>query len=134
MPFPRERERGAMLVLIVEDDLTIRDLIEQVLHFEHIETLLAGDGQTGVDLALREHPDLVLMDLMLPILDGVSAIKALKRDPATSDIPVVAMSAGTNLRLHADDLPADGVLAKPFDIDALIATVHFQVHHHAHGG
>jgi CheY-like chemotaxis protein len=88
-----------------------------------LDVLTAAGGRTGVRLARERHPDLILMDLMEPVLDGVAAIKALKADPATRRIRTIAMSAGHNLRLHVDDLPADGVLAKPFDLEALLTLV-----------
>jgi CheY-like chemotaxis protein len=88
--------------------------------------LTAADGRAGVTLAREERPNLILMDRMMPVLDGIAAIKELKADPATRSIPTIAMSGGRNLRVHADDLPTDGVLAKPFDIDVLLALVEFE--------
>jgi CheY-like chemotaxis protein len=116
-------KEGTVRVLVVEDDPSIQQLIVEVLAEEGIESAAASDGQTAIQLAREAHPDLILMDLMLPVLDGVSAIQQLKADPDTRAIRVIAMSAGTNLRLHAEHLPADGVLAKPFDLDTLLATV-----------
>lgn len=112
-----------MRVLIVEDDLTIRNLVAEFLTDEGFEVVEAEHGREAVELASIAQPDLILMDLMMPVLDGVSAIKELKENPATSHIRVVAMSAGRRLRGHADDLPADGLLTKPFDLDGLLATV-----------
>jgi CheY-like chemotaxis protein len=67
------------------------------------------------------------MDLMLPVLDGMAATRLLKQDPRTRAIPVIAVSAGTNLRLHAEHLPADSVVGKPFDLDTLLAAVTVQL-------
>lgn len=115
-------------ILVVEDDPAIQSLIVEFLGDEGFETLAAPDGQTGVELARTARPDLVLMDLMLPVLDGMSATRVLKSDPMTQSVPVIAISAGTSLRLHAERLPADGVVGKPFDLDTLLAavTVHLQ--------
>ncbi len=110
-------------ILVVEDDPVIRSLIVEVLTDEGYDTLEAEDGQTGCTLAHNYQPDLILMDINLPVLDGATAIKRLKQDAATATIRTIAMSAGTTLRIHADDLPADGVLAKPFDLDTLLALV-----------
>jgi len=107
----------------VEDDPVIQSLIVEFLGDEGFELLAASDGQAGVDLARQMLPDLILMDLMLPIMDGMSATRALKSDPRTRNIPVIAVSAGTNLRVHAERLPADGVVGKPFDLDTLLAAV-----------
>jgi len=69
------------------------------------------------------------MDLMLPVMDGASATRIIKTNPTTASIRVIAMSAGANLRLLADNLPADGVVGKPFDLDALLADVAIQLRH-----
>ena len=112
-------------ILLVEDDPAIRRLLVELLAEEGYDT--AGDGQAGVHAARAFRPDLILMDLMLPVLDGMEATRQLKADPATRDIPVIAISAGPNLRIHASDLPADGVVAKPFDLDTLLAAITVQL-------
>jgi DNA-binding response OmpR family regulator len=115
-------------ILVVEDDPVIQRLIIEFLEDEGFQVLAVSDGQAGVDAAQRTLPDLILMDLMLPVLDGMAATRAIKRDTRTDSIPVIAISAGTNLRIHAEQLPADGVVGKPFDLDTLLAavTVHLQ--------
>jgi CheY-like chemotaxis protein len=114
-------------VLIVDDDPAILNMLDELLQDEHYETLLATDGSEAVDIARDEKPDLILMDLMLPVLDGAEAIRQLKRDPETSSIHIIAMSAGANLRMHADQLPADSVIGKPFDLNTLLAGVALHV-------
>jgi CheY-like chemotaxis protein len=64
-----------------------------------------------------------MMDLMMPVLDGAEAMTILKRDPRTGNIRIIAMSAGRNLRHQVDDGLADGFLAKPFELDALLDDV-----------
>ncbi len=68
-------------VLIVDDDPAIRNLLEEILVDEGYEVLLAADGRTGVEIARSEQPGLILMDLMLPVLDGAAATRELKSDP-----------------------------------------------------
>lgn len=114
-------------VLIVDDDPAIRNMLDELLRDEGYDTLLAADGRAAITVARDANPALILMDLMLPILDGAEAVRILKRDPSTSWIRIIAMSAGANLRMHADTLPADGVLSKPFDLDALLADVRIQL-------
>jgi DNA-binding response OmpR family regulator len=114
-------------ILVVEDDPVIQNLLIEFLNDEGFQVISAADGQTGVDIARDERPDLILMDLMLPVLDGMSATQQLKRHAATSDIPIIAISASTNLRLHAEHLPADSVVGKPFDLDTLLAAVTVQL-------
>lgn len=112
-------------VLVVEDDMIIADLIDQILSFESFRVSHVVDGKSAVEFVVAEHPDLVLMDLMLPVMSGIEASRLIKTHPSplVASTPVVAMSAGVNLRAAAGDLPVEGVLAKPFDIDELLATV-----------
>jgi len=116
-------------ILVVEDDLIIADLIDQILRFESFHVSHVVDGQSAVAFALAHKPDLILMDLMLPVMSGIEASRMIKSNDEASvnRIPIVAMSAGVNLRAAAGGLPVDGVLAKPFDIDELLATVNVHV-------
>jgi len=114
-------------ILVVEDDPVIQSLVVEFLGDEGFDVLAASDGRSGVELAQMERPDLVLMDLMLPVLDGMAATRELKSDARTRSIPIIAVSAGTNLRIHAEQLPADGVVGKPFDLDTLLAAVTVQL-------
>ena len=116
-------------VLIVEDDLIIADLIDQILRFESFQVSHVIDGKSAVDYAKNHIPDLILMDLMLPVMSGMDASRIIKSHPdaTVSQIPIVAMSAGVNLRATANGLAVEGVLAKPFDIDELLATVDIHI-------
>jgi DNA-binding response OmpR family regulator len=116
-------------ILVVEDDLGIADVISQILHLEGYHVSHVLDGQTAVECVRHHPPDLVLMDLMLPVLSGIEASRAIKAsaDPSVAQVPIIAMSAGVSLRVAIDGLPVDGILAKPFDLDELIALVHSQV-------
>ncbi len=115
-------------VLIVEDEKPIRELLDDFLSDEGYDTLLAENGQRGVEIARAEQPDLVLMDLMLPLLDGFSAMRALKDDPKTQDIPVVVMSANSVLLMHlSNQLLADETLRKPFDLDQVLHVVRSRI-------
>lgn len=114
-------------ILIVDDDLGIRELLDEILLNEGYEILLAANGAQAVELARAEQPDLILMDLMMPVLNGAEAMVILKRDPRTRDIRIIAMSAGQNLRHQVHDLLADSLIAKPFDLDTLLADVALHV-------
>lgn len=115
-------------ILIVDDEPAVADLIEAVLVGEGYTVAIARDGAQGLLLARDWNPDLILMDVMLPGVDGGTAIRRLKSDPATAEIPIVAMSAGRTIRRQSDELSeADAALAKPFDIDALLAQVEFHL-------
>jgi len=104
-------------VLIVEDNGRNRKLFGLLIDSMGHECLMAADGAIGIQLAREGHPDLILMDIQMPALDGVSALRLLKRDPLTADIPVVAV---TSYAMESDRkrLLAAGFtdyLAKPVD-------------------
>ena len=115
--------RSSLRILVVDDQVEIRDVLGLLLAGEDIEVIAAEDGWEGLRLARERAPDLILMDIHMPVLDGVTATALLKRDPRTAHIPVIAMSAGRNLRRQSAGLSADGLLAKPFDVDELLAHV-----------
>jgi CheY-like chemotaxis protein len=81
------------LILVVEDNELNADMLTRRLKRAGYDVLLGGDGQTGVELARQHQPDLVLMDMSLPILDGWAATRALKADASTAHIPVMALTA-----------------------------------------
>lgn len=80
-------------ILIVEDNELNRDMISRRVAKRGFEVVMAYDGQAGVDAALRETPDLILMDMDLPVIDGWEATRRLKADPRTKKIPVIALTA-----------------------------------------
>ena len=80
-------------ILLVEDNEMNWDFLTRRLGREKIEVVNAFDGQQGVDLALTEQPDLILMDLSLPVMDGWQATRAIKANPQTQHIPVIALTA-----------------------------------------
>lgn len=80
-------------ILLVEDNEMNRDMLSRRLTRNGFEVVIAVNGQEGVDMAAREKPDLVLMDMSLPVLDGWEATKKLKGDAATASIPVLALTA-----------------------------------------
>lgn len=80
-------------VLLVEDVEDNRGIVRQLARRMNVSLIEAGDGAEGLRLAHEEHPDLILMDLSLPVLDGWEATRRLKQDPTTRDIPVVALTA-----------------------------------------
>ena len=115
-------------ILVVDDEPDVADLIEAVLKDEGYAVAIARDGAQGLMLAREWGPDLILMDVLLPGVDGATVIRRLKSEPDTAAIPIVAMSAGRTIRTHTGELDAaDGALAKPFDIEALLAQVAFHL-------
>jgi PAS domain S-box-containing protein len=110
-------------VLVIEDDASVRELLAVALHRQGFDVLEAPDGETGLALAGRERPDLVLLDLRLPGIDGFAVLQSLKRSPATTDIPVIAVTGSDELllgsRARVLSLGAADFVAKPFEINAL---------------
>lgn len=120
----RGRHAAMVQILVVDDDPTIRSVLEALLEDEGFMPVLAVNGREAVERVAEDPPALILMDLMMPIMSGVDATRCLKSDASTADIPIIAMSAGFVLREAIDELHADSIISKPFDLDALIASIH----------
>jgi two-component system cell cycle response regulator DivK len=80
-------------ILLVEDNEMNRDMLSRRLERKEFEVVIAIDGQAGVNMATSEAPDLILMDLSLPVIDGWEATRQIKANPATQPIPVIALTA-----------------------------------------
>lgn len=106
-------------ILVVDDDDGIVTFLIDLLTGEGHEAR-GSSGEAGLGQALEWQPELVLLDLMMPGLDGFAFYRRLQADPRTRRIPVVVMSADHHLREHCRCLPAQGFLAKPFDIVHLL--------------
>jgi CheY-like chemotaxis protein len=111
-------------ILIIDDVEENADIVRMKLKHEGFETLVAADGETGIDLARREKPDLILCDIMLPKMDGWEVLKALRRDAATAAIPVIFMTAYASIqysgeRRRAQEEGAVDYLKKPFDLSEM---------------
>ncbi len=117
----RRRDEMPRRVLVVDDDFSIRELIAMVLADEGYEVLTAADGAEALTLVGRRPPDLVLLDLNMPVLDGWQTQARLRVEAPR--LPVVIMTAGNRARQEAEQHAAAGYLAKPFDVDDLCATV-----------
>ncbi len=108
-------------ILIAEDDEPNRRLIKDVLMYHGYEVIEAVNGDEAVKMATGHKPDLVLMDLQMPVMNGVEAIRQLKNSPETKDIKIIAV---TGLAMESDrentmKIGADGYMAKPIDIRQL---------------
>lgn len=103
-------------VLIVDDEKSIREILEMSLEDEWT-VVTATSGQDGIDVASREKPDLILLDRMMPGMDGLTTLEKLRSNPDTADIPVIFLTARVQTRDMADyqGLHVLGVLSKPFD-------------------
>ena len=111
-------------VLVVDDDSSIRRLIVAALKREGYFFLEAANGEEALEIMRREHPDAVILDLMMPVLSGWDVLKERSRDPELLKIPVIVASANRSPELaDALDQGICAFLPKPFDIGALAALV-----------
>lgn len=112
-------------ILLVEDNELNRDMLSRRLVRRGFEVIVATDGRQGVDSALRERPDLVLMDMSLPVLDGWAATRELKADARTSSIPVLALTAHAmdGARKSALEAGCDDYDSKPVELERLLRKI-----------
>ena len=105
-------------VLIVEDNDLNMKLVKDLLKIDGIRGIEADNAENGLDLAKVHMPDLILMDIELPGMDGLSAVRILKEDPGLRDIPVLALTAYAmdNDRANAEAAGCDGYITKPINI------------------
>jgi two-component system alkaline phosphatase synthesis response regulator PhoP len=110
-------------ILLVEDDRDIVEMVEYNLKQDGYETLSALNGEDGIHLAKTEHPDLIILDIMLPVIDGFEVCRTLKKDDATTHIPIIILSAKSQEtdKVVGLELGADDYITKPFSPRELIA-------------
>ncbi len=113
------------LILIIEDEPRNLTLVRDLLQVSGYKTIEATDGERGVELTKANKPDLILMDVQMPKMDGLEATRILKADATTSNIPVLAL---TSYAMKGDkerilEAGCDGYLAKPIDIKELLKIV-----------
>jgi two-component system, cell cycle response regulator DivK len=113
-------------ILIVEDNEMNRDMLSRRLQRRGFEVILAVDGQMGVDIAVADSPDLIIMDMSLPVMDGWEATRIIKTSAITQNIPVIALTAHAmdGDRQAAIDAGCDEYDTKPVDLDRLLVKVH----------
>jgi CheY-like chemotaxis protein len=112
-------------ILVVEDNLDNYELVHTILEIAGYDSFLAVNGRDGVNAARKQKPDLILMDMSLPEMDGWDATRLIREDPETARIPMVALSAHTlpAERKRALEAGVDAYLSKPFDASQLIHLV-----------
>ena len=112
-------------IIVAEDDLDIARLIQFQLQFHGFKLSMATDGAEAIKLARQNAPDLILVDWMMPVMDGLQTIQTLKADPALKHIPIILMTA----KAQAQDVNAGlsagaaAYLIKPFPLDQLITAI-----------
>ena len=114
-----------MKILIVEDNEMNRDMLSRRLIKKGFEIIIAVDGEEGVKKTFSEKPDLILMDMSLPVMDGWEATKKLKSNPDTSKIPIIALTAHAMAQDKEKALAAgcDEYDTKPIDLNRLLSKI-----------
>jgi CheY-like chemotaxis protein len=107
-------------LLVVDDEVAILEALQDILSVEGYEVLTAANGAEGLKRAGQERPDLILLDMMMPVMDGQEMLRRLKEDPQLKHTPVLVMSAG---RVTKAELHGHRFLAKPFELDDLLNSV-----------
>lgn len=112
-------------ILYVEDHPAQRDIMAQMLELSGYEVAVAGDGYEGVEKAQSWRPDVILMDLRMPKMDGFEAIRRIRSEPSTASIPIIAISAwaSSKHKEKALDAGADEHFTKPVDLNRLLSII-----------
>jgi two-component system cell cycle response regulator DivK len=122
-------DRTMTKILLVEDNEMNRDMLSRRLTKRGYEVILAVDGQEGVDSAVTDQPDLILLDMSLPVLDGWTAARMLKADPGTAAIPIIALTAHALAgdREKALEAGCEDYDSKPVDLARLLEKIEAQL-------
>ncbi len=112
-------------ILVVEDERVIAGLLVEVLEIEGYQTISVSNGEDAVKHALRTVPHLIILDIMLPGIDGYEVIRRLRMHPKSMHIPIVILSAccSPSARAHAYEVGVDGFITKPFNTEELLACI-----------
>ncbi len=118
-----------MKILVVDDDQNIRRLVSFNLSLENHEIFVASNGKEGIQVALEKNPDLILLDIMMPVMDGYKTCEWLKKDPRTKDIPIFMLSVKGQMTDLDDafNAGADDYITKPFDVEKLNKTINYKL-------
>lgn len=98
------------IVLIVEDEEALSDVLSDMLQKDNFSVLTAENGEVGVEQALKKHPDLILLDLLMPVMGGMDALKKIRKDSWGARVPVIIL---TNLNATDQNLVQDMILERP---------------------
>lgn len=112
-------------ILLIEDDTAIQELVQYTLVKEGFEVLIAADGEKGLELVKKESPNLVLLDLMLPLLGGFEVCKLIRAQESTARLPIIILSARDDVvdKVVGLELGADDYISKPFSPRELVARI-----------
>ena len=112
------------MILVVDDEPTITELLTDILEYQGHPVVVAHDAETALDMLPLYRPTLILVDLMMPSVDGLSLAVTLRHSPSLMGVPLIAMSASDSALALADRVgDFDAMISKPFETDELIQTV-----------
>ena len=111
------------VVLVVDDDAGLQETLQAALEFENYEVVIAEDGLVALEKLSTVTPNLILLDIMMPRMDGYTFAQELQRRGLRSSIPVIVLTADGRAQQKAALVGADGYLEKPFDIDEFLDQV-----------
>ncbi len=122
---PRLNARGGMRVLVVDDSSTIVAILRRMLQQNGYHVLESEDAEKGVAIAMAERPDLIFLDIVLPGMSGFAALRKLRRDTATRQIPIIMMSGNEQAteEFYAQRIGADDFMKKPFSRAEVFARI-----------
>jgi len=112
----RRNARSGTTVLVIDDSPTIVALLKRMLQQNQFEVLEAFDAESGIEIARREVPGLIFLDIVLPGMDGFNALRTLRRDPATKHVPIIMISGNAQAteQFYVQRIGADDFMKKPF--------------------
>jgi DNA-binding response OmpR family regulator len=112
-------------VLVIDDEKDLLELVRYNLEKEHLDVITATDGQAGLEIGLRHKPDLVLLDLMMPGMNGLEVCKQLRSDARTRRVPIIMLTAkaAETDKIVGLEMGADDYIVKPFSVRELLARV-----------
>ena len=111
-------------ILIVDDNIYIRDVLARLLEYEHFNVVIAEDGRAGLDKAGETHPDLIIIDFNMPHLNGADTIKLLREQQDFRSVPIISITAyGQEAVQQTLEAGADRVMIKPLETDALLEII-----------
>ena len=112
-------------ILIVDDDLDLCHILQTVFEQVGYDTVLAVNGKEAVDLAISQLPDLILMDIMLPVMDGLQATRLIRENPSTHSTPLIAMTARVSIEDKENCFRSgcDDFIAKPFTVKEMTSCI-----------
>ena len=113
-------------ILVVEDDAMMQNLMKSLLRIEGFEVVISGSGREGLEAAAKEKPDLIILDVNLPDINGLDVCRSLKSDPVTRHMPVIMLTGEARevgQRVTGLEVGAEDYILKPFESKALIARI-----------